>query len=313
MPDPALEDTEMQFLELLDSVAGDVRLRIRFYSLPGIVRGERGQQHLDNFYFEFSDLFTRRCDAVIVTGTEPCSQNLEDEQYWPMLAQLLDWAERNTLSAVLSCLAAHASVLHSDGLRRTRLNDKRFGVFDCDKVSDHLLMKNTEGVRFPHSRWNDIHADALTASGYSILTQSADAGVDTFIKHKRNSLFVHFQGHPEYGATTLLKEYRRDVRRFLRGERETYPTMPRGYFDTNATSALREFQDAALFNRCERVMNGFPEAAVTASLQNGWHSCAISIYRNWLTHLTSRKRHGSRFVELPSTANEMYRKQSIAQ
>jgi homoserine O-succinyltransferase len=121
MPDPALEDTEMQFLELLDSVAGDIPLRIRFYSLPGIVRGERGQQHLENFYFEFSDLFTRRCDAVIVTGTESCSQNLEDERYWPMLAQLLDWAERNTLSAVLSCLAAHASVLHSDGLRRARL------------------------------------------------------------------------------------------------------------------------------------------------------------------------------------------------
>ena len=70
-------------------------------------------------------------------------------------------------------------------------------------------------MQFPHSRWNEVRADALTSCGYEILTQSAEAGVDLFVKKKR-SLFVHFQGHPEYGARTLLKEYRRDIKRFLR-------------------------------------------------------------------------------------------------
>jgi homoserine O-succinyltransferase/O-acetyltransferase len=36
-----------------------------------------------------------------------------------------------------------------------------------------------------------------------------------FVKYNR-SLFVLLQGHPEYDSATLLREYRRDVGRFLR-------------------------------------------------------------------------------------------------
>ena len=50
-----------------------------------------------------------------------------------------------------------------------------------------------------------------------MLTRSADAGVDTFIK-QRKKLFVFFQGHPEYESDTLLREYRRDMGRYFRGE-----------------------------------------------------------------------------------------------
>ena len=65
-----------------------------------------------------------------------------------------------------------------------------------------------------------MRADELTACGYGVLTQSSRRRVDSFLKNKKRSLFVHFQGHPEYGAQTLLKEYRRDIKRFLRsGER----------------------------------------------------------------------------------------------
>ena len=41
MPDAALEDTELQFFNLLDAAAGDIPIRIRLYSLPGIGRSER--------------------------------------------------------------------------------------------------------------------------------------------------------------------------------------------------------------------------------------------------------------------------------
>src|SRR5439155_12943362 len=44
MPDPALEDTEQQFFELLDSAAVDVSVSVKLYSLPGIPRGDRGQE-----------------------------------------------------------------------------------------------------------------------------------------------------------------------------------------------------------------------------------------------------------------------------
>jgi homoserine O-succinyltransferase len=187
-------------------------------------------------------------------------------------------------------LAAHASVLHSDGVKRHRLPDKQFGVFDSTKKCDHSLTSLiADRIRFPHSRWNEVRANELVSSGYTVLTESAQAGVDLFVKKKKQSLFVHFQGHPEYGAQTLLKEYRRDIKRFLRLERETYPTMPAGYFDESATQVLNEFRETAIADRREDIAGSFPETAVVNGLQNTWQSSAVCIYRNWLQYLESRK------------------------
>ncbi len=296
MPDAALEDTELQFFELLDRASGEVPVMVKLYSLAGIPRTDRGQRHLDSFYFGFDDLWNSRFDGVIVTGTEPHQSNLKDEPYWAALTEVLDWAEENTSSTVLSCLAAHASVLHGDGIDRHRLRDKRFGVFDSAKNCDHLLTSRiADRIRFPHSRWNEVRAGELTSSGYTVLTESADAGVDLFVKKKKKSLFVHFQGHPEYGAQTLLKEYRRDIKRFLRQERDTYPTMPAGYFDAAATHILNEFRDTALSLPGEAAAL-FPEASVVSGLQNTWQSPAIRLYSNWLQYVVSRKTEPSPFA-----------------
>ena len=97
-------------------------------------------------------------------------------------------------------------------------------------------------MQIPRSGCDEVQADALTARGYELLTQSAEAGVHLFMKLKKDSLFVHFQGEPKYSVRTLLKEYRRDIRRFLKRERETYPTMPEGYFDAEAARALADFR-----------------------------------------------------------------------
>ena len=118
MPDAALEDTEFQFFELLDIASGDVPVFLKLYSLTGVPRADRGQRHLNEFYFGMDELWNDQFDGVIVTGTEPRQPDLRQEPYWSALADVLDWAERNTVSTVLSCLAAHAGVLHSDGIRR---------------------------------------------------------------------------------------------------------------------------------------------------------------------------------------------------
>ena len=290
MPDPALEDTELQFFELLDTASGEVPVLIKLYSLPEIVRSDRAQLHLSSHYFGIRDLLDTKFDGVIITGTEPRQRNLRDEPYWRTLTEVFDWAERNTSSAILSCLAAHASVLHSDQIDRRPLADKQFGVFDYKNSGSHPLANGAAAtVRFPHSRWNELRADQLTSCGYSLVTQSAEAGVDLFVKNKNQSLFVHFQGHPEYFGNTLLKEYRRDIRRFLNHERETYPCMPLGYFDADATKLLDEFRRSAQAHRQEDLIEIFPENAVADTLQNTWQSSAVHIYRNWLQHLVSKK------------------------
>ena len=290
MPDAALEDTELQFFDLVSSAAAGFSVHIELFSLPNLPRGERVRQHLKTFYHGIDRLLERHFDGVIITGTEPLQADLRCEPYWSALAEVLDWAEENTFSTVLSCLAAHASVLHSDGILRQPLADKQFGLFTFRKACDHLLTEGAaENLRFPHSRWNEVKEDALTACGYSVLTASPQSGVDLFIKKKRESLFVHFQGHPEYGPLTLLKEFRRDIRRFLRGERTSYPTMPNGYFDAGATDALEVFRRKALSHREDRIISEFPEGEVVKTLQNSWRSSGECIYGNWLQYIVSRK------------------------
>jgi homoserine O-succinyltransferase len=311
MPDTALEDTELQFFELLEEASGDLPVLLTLHSLSGVPRGERGQQHLNNFYLSTGDLLNNRFDAVIMTGTEPQQTDLRNEPYWSALTRVLDWAESNTVSTILSCLAAHAGVLYSDGIQRHPLAEKQFGVFDFDRFGYHELTNGATGkVRIPHSRWNEVGADSLTANGYLVLTQSAEGGVDSFVKKKKRSLFVHFQGHPEYGAQTLLREYRRDIKRFLRRERETYPAMPKGYFDASATRLLSDFRDVAVSDRREELIEGFPEAAVAGGLRRTWRSPATNIYRNWLQYLVSKRAEVAGFTAVSAVDPQTSRKRS---
>jgi homoserine O-succinyltransferase/O-acetyltransferase len=311
MPDSALEDTELQFFELLDTASGDLPILVRLYSIDEVPRTERGVRHLNSFYSSVDDLWNDHVDALIMTGTEPRSASLQDEPYWNALGQVLDWAESNTVSTVLSCLAAHAGVLYSDGVGRHRLPDKQFGVFDFEKSASHPLTVNSgDRVRFPHSRWNEVRGAELTACGYQVLTQSVDGGVDCFIKKKKHSLFVHFQGHPEYGAQTLFKEYRRDIRRFLRHERETYPTMPRAYFDPSSTYLLKDFRKAAIINRREEMMEEFPDGLIADKLEKTWQISATSIYKNWIHYVASKKGEILAFPAMAAVCTQVQGKRS---
>ena len=288
MPDAALDATESQFRALLDAAADGAPIRLTMYSLPEVPRTEFGRQQVGK-YSPIDALWSRHHDGLIVTGTEPKSDELEDEPYWHSLTRVLDWAEERTISTILSCLAAHAGTLHIDGIRRRPLDDKRFGVFECVRVSDHpLVAAAPPRLCMPHSRWNEIPEQALLACGYRVLTRSEDAGVDAFVK-QRNSLFVFFQGHPEYEAVTLLLEYRRDVGRFLKGERETYPPLPHGYFDEETERTLVALRDRALRDRREALLAEFPTAAAAGKVANNWRSGAEALYRSWLAYIAARK------------------------
>jgi homoserine O-succinyltransferase len=289
MPDAALQTTERQFFSLIEESAGETTVRVQFYALPGFVRSDSARRHIAN-YKSIENLWDRSLDGIIVTGTEPRAANLKREPFWPALAKLVDWAETNTSSAIWSCLAAHAAVLHLDDVHRKRLTEKRFGVYDCVAAGDHAL---TAGIPakfpMPHSRWNDLDEENLKSAGYSILTRSVDA-VDAFIKHKR-SLFLFIQSHPEYETETLMLEYRRDVRQFLAGESDAYPNLPCGYLDAEAREELMEFRERALAHRSGSLMAKFP---VASAMTNTWHSAAVQIYRNWFAYLAQHKNRKTR-------------------
>jgi len=289
MPSGALEATERQFRTLLDAAAGSVKVRLTLYTLPEVPRTGAGRRHVSSCYADISDLWNSHVDGIIVTGTEPRAPKLEDEPYWGTLTRLLDWAEHLTHSSIWSCLAAHAALLHMNGIVRRPLQEKRFGVFECARVSDHRLASAIPTLlQMLHSRWNEISEDSLVSCGYQVLTRSQNAGVDSFLKHS-NSLFVFFQGHPEYEAETLLLEYRRDVGRFLRRERDAYPSTPQGYFDDDTTHSLNLLRDRALSDRREELLTDLANVLASSKVRNTWDSTAVCLYRNWLLYIFDQK------------------------
>jgi homoserine O-succinyltransferase/O-acetyltransferase len=288
MPDPALRTTERQFWSLLSAASGNIPVCLRLFYLPELPRQDWDRSLVPYGYEDVSELWATEIDGLIVTGTEPRAAALVDEPYWANLTKLVDWAEDHTVSTIWSCLAAHAAVLHLDGIDRCALGEKLSGTFDCTKAEDHALMIGAPSQwRVPHSRYNGLPVEVLARRGYRILSRSLYAGADTFVK-QRKSLFIFFQGHPEYDSGALFREYRRDVRRFLAGERTEFPEMPQNYFDNNTGTVLAEFRERALRQPSLNLLSSFP-TVTEGELGNAWRAFAVQIYRNWLLYLIERR------------------------
>jgi len=283
MPDTALKATERQFMKLLQAAAGPRRIHFHCFSLPSVKRSPEAKWHVESEYSDLADLKRQRFDGLIVTGAEPVAPELNQEPYWRDLTDLIDWAKANTRSTIWSCLAAHAAVLHLDGIERRRLPAKCHGIFDCEAVtSDPLTHATPAPLKVSHSRLNEIVESDLVQAGYQVLTRSPQAGVDVFTRQYA-SRFVFFQGHPEYDALSLQREYLRDVGRYLARERENYPLLPVSYFDAATEEKLARFEKRARHERHPALSNDLPALNLRADIAAG--TAAAALFRNWLQFL----------------------------
>ena len=292
MPDAAFDDTERQFLDLLEAGSADWTVVVDGYVLPG-----RGQGGVARGYRPVERLYERPPDGLIVTGTEPRRASLPAEPYWEALADLLRWADGAVPSMLLSCLAAHAALLVLDGVERTALDSKRSGVFAQAVDHRHRLMRGMDDLPLPHSRYNDVPAATLAAHGYALLASSPDVGWSVAARDDGACLVVLAQGHPEYSPDTLLREYRRDVRRFLQGTTAVYPALPGGYLDRAGEGLLEAFagqaaavMDAAGAPGAVSLMEAFPFDEAARHVRGGWRPSAERIVANWLEEIATRTR-----------------------
>src|SRR3984885_5303650 len=290
MSDEALKATERQFFSLLNLASDNMPIHLSLYTLPGVSRNGFTASHISKCYSNIEDLWDSHLDGLIVTGREPMTANLSDEPYWDSFTRVLAWAQENCHATVLSCLAAHAAILHMDGIRRVKRQDKVFGIFECARVSDHPLTAGTASqFKLPHSRWNGVPEEQLADCGYKVLTRSANAGVDTFIKQQKR-LLVFFQGHPEYESDTLLREYRRDVGRYIKCEAPRYPLMPRNYFDEATVEELVAFEKQAVSRRSEELLPELNAILGNKRIANTWQASGAGVYRNLLGHICAQKK-----------------------
>lgn len=298
MPSPAFDATEQQFVGLLESAAhelGDVTVRLSRHALTGLERTAEVERRLARDYRPIELMYSERPDGLIVTGTEPLADDLRSEPYWGALAELIGWAEGGAASGLLSCLAAHAAALLFDGIERETLPAKCSGVFVQEVSTDHPL---TEGlgrlVHMPHSRLNDLPSACLQAGGYTNLIESPEMNWTVAVKDRGCCTFVLVQGHPEYSTTSLLREYRRDMQRFLRGERGALPAIPVGYIDADSHRLLESFEARALERPSDpEIMSEFPFEPVAERLVNTWQGSATRLYANWLRLIQHRRQAGA--------------------
>ena len=273
MPDAALRATERQFASVFEGS----EVALVPYALPGIERDAAGRAHVGG-YEPFGALLDHPPDAMIVTGMAPRPGLLDGEPWWPALAKLADWAERRRVPTLWSCLAAHAAVLHLDGVARRPMPARAHGVYAVDRRAVHPMLDGMPARwHVPHSRWNEVPDAALVRAGYRILAQSDHAGADVFVR-EGDAPFTFFQGHPEYDAGALLREYRRDVALALADPRRFEPRIPTGYLCAAAEAALRRVHRA----RCVPDLRALPPQVAF------WHADAKRLYAGWLSTLITQ-------------------------
>jgi homoserine O-succinyltransferase/O-acetyltransferase len=286
MGDGAHAPTERQYLNLLHEVGDEFEVSVRRYRLETLPRGAEAAAAIAATSRPSTMLRRDRPDALIVTGAEPKAERLDAEPFWRELAEVVDFARDSTHASYFSCLAAHAAVLRLDGIERRALRRKLTGVFTLAAALKHPLIDGFDwNALIPHSRWNTLDEAELTAKGYEILTRSAATGPDLFIKRGK-SLLTFSQGHPEYDADTLGKEFRRDLRLYAEGKRANPPLPPQSYFmpqtEVEMMAAAFRIQPGA-----EAELGPAPRSRF--SDPPPWRRAGALLARNWLGQIAERK------------------------
>lgn len=296
MPDAALAATERQFIRLVGSSNPIAQFYVYPFSIPELKRGAEAEEHIRKYYFEFEQLAADGLDALIITGANVINPSLDQEAFWGPLIDIVHWASGNVASIFCSCLATHALVKHFHGLNRQLRERKIWGVYEHQLTNRRHPLLRDVNTRFfaPHSRYNDVSRAQFESAGLQVLAESAEVGVHLAVSPDQFRV-VYFQGHPEYAANSLLKECKREVHRYIRGERVKPPRLPENYF----TPEGEKIAGAYINEVIRAVANNmappeFPESELARYADNTWGDTGKAIVNNWLGlvyQLTNLDRH----------------------
>lgn len=296
MPDAALAATERQFIRMVGSSNPIAQFYVYPFSIPELARGPAAEAHISKYYFAFEQLAEQGLDALIITGANVINPSLDQEPFWDPLIKIVRWAEDNVASVFCSCLATHALVKHYHDLDRKRLQQKRWGVYSHKVIKpEHPLLRDVN-TRFdaPHSRYNDISREQFESAGCHVLAESPGFGVHLAVSPDQFRT-IYFQGHPEYSAISLLKECKREVNRFIQGERDKRPRVPENYLSvTGAALAEAHIEAVVRAKKNGSQPPEFPEDELLSHADNTWGDTGKAIVNNWLGlvyQLTNLDRH----------------------
>jgi len=284
MPARAVIATERQFLRLA-SAANEYYVHIHPFTVDGLDRHGDILEYMQDAYDSFSQIQSRELDGLIMTGANPGEAELKTEAFWPQYEQVIYWAQRNIPTIMCSCLATHAVLQALHGIERTRCEPgKRWGVYSHNLLNNtHHLTQGIDSVfETPRSHVFEMKAKQLADCGIEVLATSKEADFHLAVSED-GFKWIFLQGHPEYDAISLLKEYKREVHRFVDFQISDYPDYPLNYFSRDARNELTAYKNDVIRARDNGLrIPELPEPKITDSLRNTWSEQGKILFANWI-------------------------------
>ena len=248
MPDAALlPATERQFAHLLAAASGLLDVRIHLLALGDV---PRSKAMLPGGWRSAIATPARvramGLDALIITGAEPVAAELADEPYWRALAELIDWAQVNTFSTVLSCLAAHAGVWRLDGNARDPPRwTKCSGVFKFDAIARHPLLAGLDkGLATCPIRAATASIDRTCWSAAIRCSPIAPMSAWTSLVGRRRALSSSYKAIPNMARNRWRANIAATWAASCKALTSVRPVIPANYFAREVEATARGFRRA---------------------------------------------------------------------
>ena len=170
------------------------------------------ENHINEFYKDFSAIKNNKYDGLIITGAPVELLEFDDVDYWDELKEIMEWSKTNVTSTLHICWAAMAGLYYHYGIEKHSFDKKLFGVFKHKVKSKRtMLVRGFDDVFYvPHSRHSYVKLEDVEAvPELKVISTSKEAGLYIAASADKKQIFV--TGHSEYDADTLSKEYFRDL------------------------------------------------------------------------------------------------------
>jgi len=171
-------------------------------------------KHVDDIYVTYEEAMRDQpLDGLFLTGAPVETIEYEDVYYWEEIKTILSDARKNIPSTLGLCWAGFV-MAYLEGVKKLNYDHKLFGVFELKNLApDHPIIGELDDVFFcPQSRHAGMPDEAMEEASESgrlkLLAYGPEAGYSIF--STTDDRFIAHTGHPEYNATRLAEEAKRD-------------------------------------------------------------------------------------------------------
>lgn len=228
---PKKINTEIQYMRRLSNTP--LQVNITLMRIDDHIPRNTPLEHLQTFYKSFEEVREKFFDGMIITGAALDQMPFSAVKYWQKLRDIILWSSNHVTSTLFSCWAVAAALKIFYDMEMIERREKLSGIFP-EHIShsvDTLIRGFDDTFLAPHSRFIDFPYNVIRReTDLQILAEGEESGVYLAVSPYRRQVYI--TGHPEYDATTLADEYRRDLKS---GKN---PRIPVNYFPHNDPSRM---------------------------------------------------------------------------